>query len=115
VGTETGTILPGRGRGRLFCHADMRQVYIPAWETDPSLLDVQPQGQGGRGMVAALSCGLGPLQAQQPQLKGLGWGRGERDPETLPQIPEPGKADTLWGRGERDLPSQTGDGVSVQV
>lgn len=55
----------------------MRPVRIPAWETDPSCLDVQPvwpQAKRGRGMVVTLSYGLGPLEAQLRQLGGLGWG-----------------------------------------
>lgn len=52
---RTGTTFPGCTQGRRFCHADMRPVRIPVWETDPSCLDVQPvwpkakrgQGHGG--------------------------------------------------------------------
>lgn len=60
---RTGTTLPGYAQGRRFCHADMRPVRVPPWDTGSSWLDMQPgwpKAKGDRGMVVTLSSGLGP-------------------------------------------------------
>lgn len=108
---RTGTTLPGCAQGRHFCHADMRPVRIPAWETDPSWLDVQPvwpKAKRGRGTVVTLSYGLSPLEAQLHRLGGLGWRWMERE-----KIPEPGKADALLEEGRKTPESNWRRGVSA--
>lgn len=93
---RTGTTLPGCAQGRRFCHADMRPVHIPAWETDLAWLTASSAEAKGDGNGGDPLLWPGPLRSRATPAGRTGLGGGQK-------IPEPGKADALLEEG-RDPP-----------
>lgn len=81
MGAENRSHPPRCAQGRCFCHADMRPVLVPAWETGLSWLDGSQSGrsQGGQGDGVTLSYDLAP-EKQSYTRWGTGLGVGGEDP-----------------------------------
>lgn len=100
VGAENRRHPPRRAQGRRFCHADMRPVLVPAWETG---LWPRPRGTGGWWPPSPMT--WAPEKQSDTSWEGRAGGGGRRSLSQGKLVPPGG------GRG----PSQTGDGVSVHL